>query len=341
MSRMSVCLEGLKQVPLAGVVVLGALIGIVACGSGPKEQPDANTCPPPLRTCSAGCTSTAIDPDHCGDCNTACPARPNALPVCAASQCDFVCASGWRDCDGLATTGCEAAVLTDSANCGTCGNACAGGGACFDGHCPFGLDFDGVDDTLASKTALAHGLSSTFTAEFWIRADGTTWMKLLNIHNGPNLDVDMEIRPDELAYCTLFDQSGNNHGSTSTSQVVLGAWTHIACSYDGTTQRMFVNGVLEASTAWTGQVELDAPVTISGFESRYIDGVVDEFRLSTSARYTASFTPPAHFAADANALVLWLLDGGTGITVVDSSGHGFDGQLGDGAAAPTWSPVVR
>jgi hypothetical protein len=36
---------------------------------------------------------------------------------------------------------------------------------------------------------------------------------------------------------------------------------------------MFVNGVLEASTAWTGQVELDAPVTTSGFESRYIDGV--------------------------------------------------------------------
>jgi hypothetical protein len=104
---------------------------------------------------------------------------------------------------------------------------------------------------------------------------------------------------------------------------------------------MFVNGVLEASTAWTGQVELDAPVTISGFESRYIDGVVDEFRLGTSARYTASFTPPAHFAADANALVLWLLDEGTGITVTDSSGHGFDGQLGDGAAAPTWSPVAR
>jgi hypothetical protein len=140
---------------------------------------------PPPRTCSADCTSTAIDPNHCGDCNTACPARPNALPVYAASQCDFVCGSGWHDCDGLATTGCEAAILTDSANCGTCGNACAGGGACFDGHCPFGLDFDGIDDTLASKTALAHGLSSTFTAEFWIRADGTTWMKLLNIHNGP------------------------------------------------------------------------------------------------------------------------------------------------------------
>ena len=104
MSRMSVCLEGLKQVPLAGVVVLGALIGGLACGSGSKEQPDANTCPSPLRACSAGCTNTLFDPDHCGDCNTACPARPNALPVCAASQCDFVCASGWRDCDGCGSS---------------------------------------------------------------------------------------------------------------------------------------------------------------------------------------------------------------------------------------------
>lgn len=328
------------------------------CGAGPDCSTDpgneclageicdgagacALSCQEGLLDCDGTCTNTAIDPDHCSDCDTSCPDQPGSAPVCVSSVCDFVCDVGLRDCDGVASNGCESDLLTDESNCGACGVACAPGVACEDGACPMGLDFDGVDDTLASASPLALGLSSSFTAEYWIMPRSRAWMKLLNIHNADNRDVDVELRPDGLVYCTLFDQSGANHGSTSTSQLALDAWTHVACSYDGTTQRMFVNGALEASTAWTGQVALGDVVTISGFESRFVDGVIDEFRLSSSAVYTAAFTPPEHFVVGGTTLVLWNLDEGTGTTTADGSGNGFTGLLGASAAAPDWVGVNR
>jgi hypothetical protein len=62
-------------------------------------------------------------PSHCGRCGNACVAGANASPVCTAGVCGATCATGFADCDGLATTGCEAS-LNGTSNCGRCGNAC-------------------------------------------------------------------------------------------------------------------------------------------------------------------------------------------------------------------------
>ncbi|HET7505045.1 MAG TPA: LamG-like jellyroll fold domain-containing protein, partial [Kofleriaceae bacterium] len=202
----------------------------------------------------------------------------------------------------------------------------------------FGLAFDGVDDTLRSIDSLGHGLSTAVTAEYWVMPSSRVWMKLLNVHNGENRDVDMEIRPDGHMYCTLYDQVGRNHGTTSTSILTLGAWYHIACSYDGSAQRVFVNGALEAQSAWVGQVQLDDAITISGFESRFMHGVVDEFRLAASATYTSDFAPPDHLELSADTLALWRFDEGAGSLSADASGNGHVAVLGaaGSGSAPEW-----
>ena len=53
------------------------------------------------------------------------------------------CASGFGDCDGVASNGCEVNLLTSKPNCGTCGHHCTGGalasccsGMCVPGRCP-------------------------------------------------------------------------------------------------------------------------------------------------------------------------------------------------------------
>ncbi len=46
---------------------------------------------------------------------------------CAISKCQ--CASGFGDCDGQVTDGCETALDVDG-NCGACGKTCAGGQTC-------------------------------------------------------------------------------------------------------------------------------------------------------------------------------------------------------------------
>ncbi len=310
--------------------------GEVCNGAGACEL----SCQAGLVNCAGTCTSTSIDPNHCGDCGIRCPDRPNSQPVCATSECAFVCDPGHSDCDGVASNGCEA-ILDGPLSCGACGNVCGAGVSCNAGVCALGLDFDGSNDTLTSTTPLARGLVSAFTAEYWIYPQSRAWMKLLSIHNADNRDIDMELRPDGLAYCTLFDQSGNNHGTASVTQLPLTTWTHVACSWDGTTQRMFVNGVQEAQRTWSGQLQMNDVVSISGFESRFVDGVIDEFRLSETAVYTSNFTPPVHLTAGTGTVVRWLLDEGAGSTTADGSGNGFTGALGAGTAAPAWVPVVR
>jgi hypothetical protein len=73
-----------------------------------------------------GCEASFDQVTSCGSCSNDCLALPHVMSagcsqgVCGALQCD----SGWADCDGLASNGCERSTrsLTD---CGGCGVACA------------------------------------------------------------------------------------------------------------------------------------------------------------------------------------------------------------------------
>ena len=98
------------------------------------------TCDPGWMSCDSDpdCeTHVASDPLHCGDCNNPCPSGDHATPVCVSSVCELSCATGYEDCDKIATNGCEGELAKDVANCGQCGKVCPGGGdaACQSGAC--------------------------------------------------------------------------------------------------------------------------------------------------------------------------------------------------------------
>ena len=47
-------------------------------------------------------------------------------PSCATGSCNYSsCSSGWGDCNGIASDGCEADLATEATNCGFCGRVCA------------------------------------------------------------------------------------------------------------------------------------------------------------------------------------------------------------------------
>jgi hypothetical protein len=198
-----------------------------------------------------------------------------------------------------------------------------------------GVAFDGSDDTLPSTTALGRGANDAFTVEHWFRPQGMQTMKLLSIHNATDRDVVFGLRDDGHALCTVFDQGGKAHEAASGAAVSVGAWHHLACSYDGATQRVFVDGVLDGDTKWIGQLLLDDFVVMTG------KGDLDEARLSSTAVYTATFTPPQHFAKGVDTILLWRLDEGVGIRSLDASGNGHDATLGLNAASPAWTLFER
>ncbi len=74
---------------------------------------------------SNGCEiNTRSDNSNCGVCRRACSLR-NATSSCSAGACAVTtCNTGFGDCDGAATTGCDVATTSAIAHCGRCGNAC-------------------------------------------------------------------------------------------------------------------------------------------------------------------------------------------------------------------------
>ncbi len=113
---------------LAGACVLACLAGFSDCDG------DVTT----------GCeVDTRVSAAHCGGCGRAC-APAHATGACSAGGCSIAaCESGWGDCDGVASNGCEVDLRSSTSHCGMCGNACAAGGtgasACLAGRCATGV----------------------------------------------------------------------------------------------------------------------------------------------------------------------------------------------------------
>ena len=124
-----------------------------ACGKPCNPDGGAGT----LACCSAKCTDPSTDLNNCGGCNLAC-APKNATGMCASSSCNVAsCTTGFKDCDHLASTGCEINSLTDPMNCGACNNTCPtvanGMGGCAMGTCGIGkcnTGFADCDKTLSN-----------------------------------------------------------------------------------------------------------------------------------------------------------------------------------------------
>jgi hypothetical protein len=103
--------------------------GIDFTSPGPTKQPlsqaGAGACGPNAKVCLGQCVMASDPRFGCSpsDCGAPC-ALPYAKAVCKANACSVLeCKSGWSDCNGDPSDGCEADTW-EPANCGGCGNAC-------------------------------------------------------------------------------------------------------------------------------------------------------------------------------------------------------------------------
>jgi hypothetical protein len=118
----------------------GACANTCANGICADNKCRAGACPANRGDCDGfadnGCEAKLDDsPTNCGACGASC-ARPNAKTACGAGKCSLLsCESGFLDCDGVASNGCEIDTANDPSHCGNCTATCPAGRACVLGAC--------------------------------------------------------------------------------------------------------------------------------------------------------------------------------------------------------------
>jgi hypothetical protein len=185
----------------------------------------------------------------------------------------------------------------------------------------------------ANLESSLNGLSN-FTVEFYVETffdDGGNFdnIQLIGIHAGypENGSLDALKLQMNGSGCVggtnclraFVDIGGTSVGLAAGNGVQLTRFRihHVAISYDGTTARLFIDGVNVGSSAasgtWTvpeyesfewadqGPLQYPAMDQVTPITPAFYDSI----RVSNTARYTANFTPPtAKFVSDANTVFL-------------------------------------
>jgi len=163
------------------------------------------------------------------------------------------------------------------------------------------LSFDGTNDRVDVPDAASLDLTTGMTLEAWVKPTTVTgWRTAILKERGTNdllyaLYASNGAKPQAEAFTGAENSSG---GPTA---LPLNAWSHIASTYDGTTLRLYVNGVQASSKAVTGSMPNTAnPLRIGGNApwGEYFSGLIDEVRVYNRA-LTAS-----EIGADMNAKVV-------------------------------------
>ncbi|MFZ5981496.1 MAG: DUF1565 domain-containing protein [Candidatus Zixiibacteriota bacterium] len=149
----------------------------------------------------------------------------------------------------------------------------------------YGLSFDGASEEFALASSLGNDFpSNQFSLEMWVKAPSTP--EHVHLWRSDNICV-LEMNNLSLTL-SVGDGSGTNWKSLSATVLTLtdGNWHYVACTFNGTTLNIFVDGVNYG-------MNLNAAITMSdpagyyfgGYPgSLFFTGVLDEVRLSNIAR---------------------------------------------------------
>jgi hypothetical protein len=197
------------------------------------------------------------------------------------------------------------------------------------------LSFDGVADYASTATAQFPFARGNQTLSAWFELDVVAGKHaILTLRKDFDSGVEFGLQDGLLTAWRVF---GNRTLVAATAPVTAGVWHHGAYTFDGTTNQIYVDGALAASStnvpdertptsSWLG--------TLDG-TSDLFQGKVDDWRIFSRVRTKAELAAEAAgtFTPNDPALVLDLpCNEGAGAVLFDHSELANDGELGDGVA---------
>jgi glucose/arabinose dehydrogenase len=151
------------------------------------------------------------------------------------------------------------------------------------------ISFDGVNDFVTAPDSASLDLTTTGTIEAWVRLNAVgRWHGLIakgNANTDAAHNYALEVTNLNRARCIL----GNGTSFQvldSTVTFAAGTFRHLACTWNGTTLALYVDGALNASTAQTmTPAGNTAPLSLGQFggNSDQLSGILDEVRIYSRA----------------------------------------------------------
>ena len=216
------------------------------------------------------------------------------LTVSPAGSANLVGAWGFDE-----TTGPTAADSSGQNNPGTITGATHVATGKFGGA----LSFNGTTNLVTVADANSLDLTTGMTLEAWVQptALGSLWRCVILKEQPSNLIYALYAgdglgRPATDVFTTA------DKGFSGPTALTLSTWVHLAATYDGTTQRLFVNGVQVATMATTGAIRVSTGALRIGGNTSWTNegfaGLIDEVRVYnkalTAAEITADMAKPVN-----------------------------------------------
>jgi parallel beta-helix repeat protein len=161
------------------------------------------------------------------------------------------------------------------------------------------LSFDGVDDFVLVQDSPSLHFYSAVTVEVWaylpIDADyaGDRIISKTASNGGTNLILGIWDNAGHVWFGVGYDGGfpGQAVIMTSVGIVPRETWTHVAATYDGSTLKIYIDGVFDSDNSFTGGINTDngRPLTIGKnnyfpyYEEYWFNGVIDDARMYNRA----------------------------------------------------------
>lgn len=199
----------------------------------------------------------------------------------------------------------------------------------------FALSFDGFDDYATSATAQFPDGRHEQTLSAWFMVDALAERAaLLTLRKDWDSGIELGLRQGLVGAWRVY---GDRQQVIAKTAITTGSWHHAAYTFDGTTNQLYVDGALVASSTelpdkrtptscWLG--------TLDGARDLFA-GRMDDVHVFETARSAEQIAAEfaGKFAPSDPGLVLNLtFDESAGDLVFDHSDRENDGQLGDGVA---------
>jgi len=213
------------------------------------------------------------------------------------------------------------------------------------------MEFNG-DDYIDCGNGDSLQIQDAITISFWFNvvAFENTWEGFLakgdNSYRASRGPGDGDATHMGISGTTAGGGNGWFNGNTL---ITGGVWHHFAGTYDGAEARIYIDGVLDATTEATGQINISEYNFYIGENSqatgRFLHGILDEVMIynrplsEPEVMYLAGKRATPVDPGTSALLAWWACDEGEGAVVGDVSGNGRDGTFVFGD--PAWVEGVR